>query len=324
MSWSFTSACQPTLPPGIRLQEEGHWQWPGLDLQLITEDISTLTEWQIRSDHHTIVLHLAGRMDHLETELEGHGGGFGPALPGEIWKVPAGRAYASQARGQVIRYAVLSLPTRSPDTDAPLEDLIPVTGGRDAHLSALVQQLIPRQAASIRPNIVSPDPDMAESRAADLAADLATDWATDWAGRLRTHLLDNHTHPAPGRERCHPARLTPAAARHLRSYVAAHLDEKISLHALARQVDLSVHQLLIAFRAAFGTTPAQYLIDQRLRRAAWYLLHTRWDVTAIALRTGFASHSHLTSALSRRYGLPPRSLRRRYAATPPLAPGTFH
>lgn len=53
----------------------------------------------------------------------------------------------------------------------------------------------------------------------------------------------------------------------------------------------------------------QYIIAQRLRRARWLLMHTRNDITTIALETGFASHSHLTTAFKQHTGLTPLAFR---------------
>ena len=73
---------------------------------------------------------------------------------------------------------------------------------------------------------------------------------------------------------------------------------------LAAVAGMSVHNFLRAFRKSFGTTPAQYVIDQRLRRARWLLTNTAHDIVAIALETGFSSHSHLTATMHRRHGIP--------------------
>jgi AraC family transcriptional regulator len=93
--------------------------------------------------------------------------------------------------------------------------------------------------------------------------------------------------------------------------VRAHLDHFITLAALADLVGLSTHRLLIAFRRTFGTTPAQYVIDQRLARARWLLAHTAYDISTIAGATGFCSHSHLTTTFKRHVGVTPHVFRAR-------------
>jgi hypothetical protein len=87
--------------------EEIRRKWTGLEVIFRKDDISKPTDWQILDRRHVTVVHLGGHMQRLETELDGFGGSYGPALPGEVWTVPAGRKYASHACGAAIRYAVL-------------------------------------------------------------------------------------------------------------------------------------------------------------------------------------------------------------------------
>jgi AraC family transcriptional regulator len=72
---------------------------------------------------------------------------------------------------------------------------------------------------------------------------------------------------------------------------------------------LKTNQLLIVFRAAFGTTPAQYILESRLRRARLLLRETPHDLLTIGLLAGFGSHSHFTNAFVSRFGVPPRIFR---------------
>jgi AraC family transcriptional regulator len=65
-----------------------------------------------------------------------------------------------------------------------------------------------------------------------------------------------------------------------------------------------------AFRAAFGTTPALYVLDRRLTRARTLLETGPHDLSELAWTLGFASHSHLTTAFKARFGYPPREARR--------------
>jgi len=105
--------------------------------------------------------------------------------------------------------------------------------------------------------------------------------------------------------------LEKSDARLLRNYIYENLAEQITIDMLARLVDLTTYHLLIAFRHAFRTTPAQYLINQRIRKAQWLLLHTIHDVIRVAFDTGFSSHSHFSSAFRNRTGFSPTEFRRR-------------
>jgi AraC family transcriptional regulator len=104
--------------------------------------------------------------------------------------------------------------------------------------------------------------------------------------------------------------LSSRATAALQEYIDARLAEKITLDQLATVADQSVHNLLVVFRARFGNTPYQYIIEQRLKRARWQLAHTTRPIAAIAYDAGFASQSHLTQVFKKCSGVSPRAFRR--------------
>lgn len=104
--------------------------------------------------------------------------------------------------------------------------------------------------------------------------------------------------------------LTDAKAEMLRKYIDTHTGSRILVRSLAQQADMSVQNFIIAFTQAFGTTPAQYVIGERLRRACWLLGNTDDSISSIAAETGFASQSHLTTTLKQHQGLTPIQYRK--------------
>lgn len=266
-------------------------RWPGVELLVCREDIRQRTLWAIDQPRHTVIVHLGGTMRELDTEIDGAGATHAPPSPGDIWLIPAKRRYASQAKGQVITYAELRLsPLAEVDVGngqrAPIEGLMPRLGHRDEFLHYSVARL---------------------GRLSQQDDDLSVMMAERLQLVLRQHLYDGYRLPvmrAPA-----SARLAPRAARQLCDHIEACLDQRITLAELAMLVDMSVHQLLIAFRRDFGTTPAQYILAQRLRRARWLLLNSNADIANIAVDCGFASHSHLSAAFKRDTGITPRQFR---------------
>jgi AraC family transcriptional regulator len=258
------------------------------------DDIRRPTSWRIRDPHHAIVVHMGGEMHELETELEAHAGSHGPALPGEIWSIPAGRAYASRARGKIIRYGVISLTN---DTCAKLLDRSPgsidlqaVAGVRDDFLVHSLRQL---QSLSID------------------ATDIGQLTCSAIGHAIGMHLLRSYNvdHTEVSKRREDERRFSAETIRRLRDYIQAHLAEPIRLADLAVLAQCSVHHLLIGFRHGFGITPAQYLIHERLRAAQRQLRESRRDLTDIALSCGFSSHSHFTSTFTKRIGCSPSQYR---------------
>ncbi|HSN70907.1 MAG TPA: helix-turn-helix transcriptional regulator, partial [Steroidobacteraceae bacterium] len=73
---------------------------------------------------------------------------------------------------------------------------------------------------------------------------------------------------------------------------------------LAREVAMSERQLQRKLRALLDTTPADYLREYRLTRAAQWLLEGRAAGT-VALEAGFATQSHFTECFKARFGVTP-------------------
>jgi AraC family transcriptional regulator len=266
-------------------------RWADVELLVCREDIRERTLWAIDQPRHTVIVHLGGTMRELDTEIDGAGSTHAPPSPGDIWLVPARRRYASQARGQVITYAELRLSPAAEvdvnrDARARLDELTPRLGHRDEFLHYSVAQL---------------------GRLSRHDDDLSAMMAERLQLLVRQHLYAGYRLPVLARASARP--LSPLLARILCDHIESRLDQRITLAELAALADMSIHQLLIAFRRNFGTTPAQYILAQRLRRARWHLLNGNADIADIAFDCGFASHSHLSAAFKRDTGITPRQFR---------------
>src|SRR5580700_1232136 len=95
------------------------------------------------------------------------------------------------------------------------------------------------------------------------------------------------------------------------AFAAAHLDENLSLTALAAEAGLSAFHLHRVFSAAAGETPKQFTLRLRLARAALLLLTSKDSVLNVALSCGFQSHEAFCRAFRRRLGIGPRDYRAR-------------
>jgi transcriptional regulator GlxA family with amidase domain len=84
----------------------------------------------------------------------------------------------------------------------------------------------------------------------------------------------------------------------LLAFAAGHLDEDLSLTALAGKSGLSPFHLHRVFSAAAGETPKEFTLRLRLDRAAVLLLTTTDSVLDVALACGFASHEVFCRGLS--------------------------
>jgi len=95
------------------------------------------------------------------------------------------------------------------------------------------------------------------------------------------------------------------------AFVSEHLDEDVSLAALARQSGLSVFHLHRVFRRTARETPKQFSLRLRLERSAVMLLLHRDSVLDVALDCGFQSHEVFCRAFRKRFGVSPGWYRKR-------------
>lgn len=97
-------------------------------------------------------------------------------------------------------------------------------------------------------------------------------------------------------------------------HIRANLTRRITLDEIAGIAELSVFQLVRAFRREAETTPYRFVLDLRLEHAMTLL--ARGDPIADAASdAGFADQSHLTRHLRRRTGFTPKRYLRSVQAT---------
>ncbi|GED21521.1 AraC family transcriptional regulator [Halomonas halmophila] len=102
----------------------------------------------------------------------------------------------------------------------------------------------------------------------------------------------------------------PAAALRARDYLHAHVEQDISLEALAVASGVNRYRLSRAFKQAFGIAPHAYLVQLRLNHARRRLAAGETPVT-VASQLGFADQSHLGRWFRRAYGVTPADYRQR-------------
>lgn len=106
-----------------------------------------------------------------------------------------------------------------------------------------------------------------------------------------------------------PSRSDRDRADAVREFLNARLASKVSLAQAAEAAGCSPWHVSKTFRRVTGTTIHVWLVRLRLRHALDALRLGERDLTALALRVGFSSHSHFTAAFRREYGLTPRQAR---------------
>ena len=111
-----------------------------------------------------------------------------------------------------------------------------------------------------------------------------------------------------------PGRLRPreyARLLDLADYLDQHLDDALSLDAIAREAGLNVTSLQRQFRAAFGCTVFGYLRQRKLLAARTALEKHGVSVGEAAHLAGYSSAANFATAYKRAFGMPPKLSRTR-------------
>ena len=99
----------------------------------------------------------------------------------------------------------------------------------------------------------------------------------------------------------------------LLGWTLEHLDQNLSVEALARRAHMSPRTFARRFREETGTTPHSWVTAQRVRRAEELLEVSDLSVEQVAVRTGFGNAATLRQHFARVRGLSPQAYRRRFA-----------
>jgi transcriptional regulator GlxA family with amidase domain len=93
-----------------------------------------------------------------------------------------------------------------------------------------------------------------------------------------------------------------------------HLDQPLKLRDIAQRAACSERTLLRWFRRHFGTTPQQWLLQQRVAAAQRLLETTELSIEQIAAQTGFSTSTNLRRHFSAKLGTSPRAYRTAFRA----------
>jgi AraC family transcriptional regulator len=133
-------------------------------------------------------------------------------------------------------------------------------------------------------------------------------YAQTAAQMLAIHLLRHYT--AKGVAIKEPSHgLTDQQIRRVVDFVQAHLDQNLSLEALAEQTGFSSYHFARLFRQTTGASPHQFVLRQRVERAQLLLTERDVSLAQVATACGFVDQSHLTQVFKRHFGLTPRAYR---------------
>ena len=124
---------------------------------------------------------------------------------------------------------------------------------------------------------------------------------------LAIHLLRKYC-TAPPQPRNYAGGLSKAKLQQVTEYIAEHLDREVKLIELAAIAQISPYHFLRLFKNSLGITPHQYILQRRIEKAKYLLLHTELSITEVAATAGFYDQSHFTRYFKRIVGAGPKQL----------------
>jgi transcriptional regulator GlxA family with amidase domain len=95
-------------------------------------------------------------------------------------------------------------------------------------------------------------------------------------------------------------------------WIATNLHRRITIDALARRANLGPRQVSRRFRAAFGTTPADFVESLRMKEAQRRLAVSEASIKRVAISLGYRSSHVFRRAFERRFGVAPGTYRERF------------
>lgn len=256
-----------------------------------SEDISGSTEWRIKESSVSLIVHTAGKIASIESEFDGKALRLDPPNIGEIWLVPSGTEYASQVKGDTVNYLEIvmdqSLLAETVDEESDIIELKPIAGGFDAVLLEYFKGLM---------SLKDKHDDVSKIERDQMIRQIA--------GRIVTEFSVNNKNSSR-RE----ISFQQTDALQIQEFIFEHISEQITLERLCELTGETPHRFLWAFNNTFHTSPAQFIIGTRLRRARKLLAETGKDITTIAMETGFSDHSHLSTMFKKHTGMTPSEFR---------------
>lgn len=288
---AFKTSARLSKSPHFAAQKPIRTGWQGIELTVANENIEEPTVWKIHESRHALIVHLGGIINRIETEIDRRASKLNPPTDGEFWLIPADSEYFTYTQGKAVSYAEFYFDLNYLESflgeKAKNYELRPHLGQYDNFLYQNVKKLVSLTA-----------------RTDDISNLLGENLSQTVCFYLFSHYTADQSSSGVIK-----IKFTPKKFSLVQEYIHDNLREKITLNSLAKIAETSQHDLLKIFGNSFGKTPAQYIIEQRLRKVRWLLTKTKNDITTIALESGFSSHSHLSSTFKKNLGITPQEFR---------------
>lgn len=248
------------------------------------------------SDDHCLVLNLATPL--FVSVLSRKGGVEGRIGSREVAIIPPGSSWTCRSEGAelpamlllYLRPLFVRSAVREVDFDHNEIGLTPQIGFSDKHICHVAMSLLHELNEA---NVVG------RLYADSLATGLAIQLVRRYSALKDVHV--GHGGMAP-----HKLRRAIALIDH---HLSDEEEGRVALRVVARDVHMSYFHFSRAFKQSMGMTATNYIAERRIQRAKKMLEETELPISEIALRSGFSSQSHFTTAFRRLAGATPKAFR---------------
>jgi AraC family transcriptional regulator len=288
--WTPNGLVKPEPIPSTRLCWTSGASWPSFCVEEHTSAFGVLPQGSFAG--HLIALNV-GSPYRVEVSWSGVPA---PAesthLPGNVIFTPASMRVSATWRDPATVVLVEISPdafaTRSgPQTEVPL--LGPVFNCHDRFIAHVVLAL------------------------RDLASDphqLGAAYGESLCSVLCEYLGTNFRRGDPERMDAGRSALSSGKLRRVLEYVEAHLDQDITLHALAHESGTSPFHFARIFKRRTGLAPHQFIVRRRMERARTLLSDGDLSILEVSLQCGYSQQSHFAATFRRLVGMSPSAYRR--------------
>ncbi len=234
------------------------------------------------SDRHTIVLNRSSFVGIACTIGRRHLDHT--AMAGNVTLIPAEVEWTANAGG-TLDNIIVSIPTVSfavaaARADRPSSTIAPQIRGRDAHLQAIIDEMIDDFVTITDPG---------------------TRW-NELTEELLQHMTESYGLGTGDQKR---GLLTPDEIGRINVYLTSRLEQTIAVSDLAEVVAQSASHFPRVFRRTVGLSPHQYVVRLRLRRAR-ELIRAGLSLAEAAVSCGFVDQSHMSHWIRRTEGTTPK------------------
>jgi AraC family transcriptional regulator len=111
-----------------------------------------------------------------------------------------------------------------------------------------------------------------------------------------------------------PAASHPEIIRRIglaKEYIHTHYHDEIAVRQISRAAHMSCTHFIKRFKEVTGTTPYQYLMQLRIEKAKYLLLHTEESVEHITISIGLESASSFIRLFRERTAMTPLTFKRK-------------